>query len=149
MTFGHNRAIDTESVYNAKDDRELPAAYTRFMTQSLGYAKRLDWVLQIGFGGGRTYLHRFLPNAPITSVELDPDVVGLGRGAQSHRGSQPQMAAVTGRAAAISIYGNAFVVGGVLMGFEMLGSRCLYRYCGGGIGTWAGLISTVARFVRP
>jgi hypothetical protein len=61
MTFGHNRAIDTESVYNTKDDRELPVAYTRFMTQSLGYAKRLDWVLEIGFGGGRTSLHRFLP----------------------------------------------------------------------------------------
>ena len=52
-------------------------------------------------------------------------------------------AAITERAAAISIYGNAFVVGGVLMGFEMLGSRYLYPYFGGGIGTWAGLISTV------
>jgi MFS family permease len=38
---------------------------------------------------------------------------------------------------------NAFVVGGVLMGFEMLGSRYLYPYFGGGIGTWAGLISTI------
>lgn len=36
-----------------------------------------------------------------------------------------------------------FVVGGVLMGFEMLGSRFLYPYFGGGIATWAGLISTV------
>jgi hypothetical protein len=52
-------------------------------------------------------------------------------------------ATITERAAAISIYGNAFVVGGVLMGFEMLGSRYLYPYFGGGIGTWAGLISTV------
>jgi len=31
----------------------------------------------------------------------------------------------------------------VLMGFEMLGSRYLFPYFGGGIGTWAGLISTV------
>jgi len=38
---------------------------------------------------------------------------------------------------------NAFFVGGVLMGFEMLGSRYLFPYFGGGIGTWAGLISTV------
>jgi len=29
------------------------------------------------------------------------------------------------------------------MGFEMLGSRYLFPYFGGGIGTWAGLISTV------
>ena len=42
-----------------------------------------------------------------------------------------------------SIYVNAFVVGVVLMGFEMLGSRYLYPYFGGGIGTWSSLISTV------
>jgi hypothetical protein len=36
-----------------------------------------------------------------------------------------------------------FVVGGVLMGFEMLGSRFLNPYFGSGIATWAGLISTV------
>jgi predicted membrane-bound spermidine synthase len=38
---------------------------------------------------------------------------------------------------------QAFLVGGVLMGFEMLGSRYLYPYFGGGIATWAGLISTI------
>ena len=38
---------------------------------------------------------------------------------------------------------HAFLVGGVLMGFEMLGSRYLYPYFGGGIDTWAGLISTI------
>jgi MFS family permease len=47
------------------------------------------------------------------------------------------------RALTILIFGNAFVVGGVLMGFEMLGSRYLFPYFGGGIGTWASLISTV------
>jgi spermidine synthase len=81
MTFGHNRAIYTESVYNREDERELPVAYTRFMTASLSYAKRLDSILEIGFGGGRTawYLHRFLPDVKITSVELDPAVVELAR----------------------------------------------------------------------
>jgi predicted membrane-bound spermidine synthase len=43
----------------------------------------------------------------------------------------------------VSIYACAFVVGGVLMGFEMLGSRYLFPYFGGSIGTWASLISTV------
>lgn len=38
---------------------------------------------------------------------------------------------------------NAFLIGAVVMGFEMLGSRYLNPYFGGGIGTWAGLISTV------
>jgi hypothetical protein len=47
------------------------------------------------------------------------------------------------RALTIAIYASAFVVGGVLMGFEMLGSRYLFPYFGGGIGTWASLISTV------
>lgn len=51
--------------------------------------------------------------------------------------------AVTGTAWPFLIYANAFVVGSVLMGFEMLGSRYLFPYFGGGIGTWAGLISTV------
>jgi hypothetical protein len=41
------------------------------------------------------------------------------------------------------MYANAFAIGAVLMGFEMLGSRYLYPYFGGGIGTWAGLISMV------
>lgn len=41
------------------------------------------------------------------------------------------------------LYANAFIVGGVLMGFEMLGARYLYPYFGSGIETWAGLISTV------
>jgi hypothetical protein len=47
------------------------------------------------------------------------------------------------RTLAFTVYLCAFVVGGVLMGFEMLGSRYLFPYFGGGIGTWASLISTV------
>ncbi len=50
---------------------------------------------------------------------------------------------IAGRAVSLLIYLNAFMVGGVLMGFEMLGSRYLFPYFGDGIGTWAGLISTV------
>jgi hypothetical protein len=47
------------------------------------------------------------------------------------------------RTPALAIYANAFAVGTVLMGFEMLGSRYIYPYFGGGIGTWAALISVV------
>ena len=50
---------------------------------------------------------------------------------------------ISPRVLAFLIYSAAFVVGGVLMGFEMLGSRYLFPYFGGGIGTWASLISTV------
>jgi len=42
-----------------------------------------------------------------------------------------------------TVYVNAFVVGAVVMGFEMLGSRYLNPLFGSGIYTWAALISTV------
>jgi spermidine synthase len=79
MTFGYNRTIYTESVYNTLDDRDLPVEYTRYMTASLMYAKNINAILEIGFGGGRTswYLHRFFPQVPVTSVELDPAIVEL------------------------------------------------------------------------
>ena len=81
MTFGYNRTIYTESVYNTRDDRDLPVAYTQFMTESLAYPREIKSILEIGFGGGRTswYLHRYLPNVPVTSVELDPAVVELAQ----------------------------------------------------------------------
>jgi spermidine synthase len=81
MTFGYNRKIYTESIYNSKDDRDLPVVYTRYMTAALLYAKDVHSILEIGFGGGRTswYLHRFLPGVSVTSVELDPDVAALAK----------------------------------------------------------------------
>jgi spermidine synthase len=79
LTFGFNKALFTESAYNPADESELPAPYTRFMTAGLAYARNVGAILEIGFGGGRTswYLHRALPDAPITSAELDPVVVEL------------------------------------------------------------------------
>jgi len=81
MTFGHNKRIYTESIYNTSDDKDLPVDYTRFMTASLMYAKNVRSILEIGFGGGRTawYLHRFLPDVSVTSVELDPTVLELAK----------------------------------------------------------------------
>src|SRR5881392_3061251 len=46
-------------------------------------------------------------------------------------------------AAAVVIYAAAFITGGIVMSFEMLGSRYLNPYFGSGIYTWAALISTV------
>jgi spermidine synthase len=81
LTFGYNRNIYTESIYNTHDDRDLPVEYTRYMTASLMYAREIHSILEVGFGGGRTawYLHRFLPDVPVASVELDPTVVELSR----------------------------------------------------------------------
>jgi spermidine synthase len=76
MTFGLNQGIYTESRYNTADERELPVPYTPFMTASLMYPSKVYSILEIGSGGGRIawYLHKFLPKAQITSVELDPAV---------------------------------------------------------------------------
>ncbi len=79
MTFGLNKALFIESAANTSDELELPAPYTRYMTAGLSYAKDVNSVLEIGSGGARTswYLHRSLPQASITSVELDPVVIEL------------------------------------------------------------------------
>lgn len=81
MTFGHNRKLFSESVCNALDDRDLPLPYTRYMSAALVYPLKVESILEIGFGGGRTawYLHRYLPGVKVTSVELDPAVVALSR----------------------------------------------------------------------
>jgi spermidine synthase len=42
-----------------------------------------------------------------------------------------------------AVYFGAFIVGAIVMSFEMLGSRYLNPYFGNGIYTWAALISTV------
>src|SRR5437868_9435464 len=53
------------------------------------------------------------------------------------------VAAGTRPAFAAAIYLAAFITGGIVMSFEMLGSRYLNPYFGSGIYTWAALISTV------
>ncbi len=49
----------------------------------------------------------------------------------------------TATSVAVIVYVAAFVVGTIVMSFEMLGSRYLNPYFGSGIYTWAALISTV------
>jgi len=43
----------------------------------------------------------------------------------------------------VALYSAAFLTGGIVMSFEMLGSRYLNPYFGSGIYTWSALISTV------
>ncbi len=68
-------------MYNPEDERELPVAYTRFMTVSLAYPGKMHSILEIGFGGGRTAVVSAsrLPNVAVTSVELDPAVLDLAQ----------------------------------------------------------------------
>ncbi len=81
MMFGVNRRLFTESVYNPADPRELPVAYTRYMTAALAYPRTLDSALEIGLGGGRTaaYLNKHMPALSLTSVELDPEVIAMAK----------------------------------------------------------------------
>jgi spermidine synthase len=81
LTFGQNRKLYTESLYDTREPYDLPAPYTQMMTASLAYPPKLHSTLEIGLGGGRTasYLHHYLPEVQITSVELDPVVFELAR----------------------------------------------------------------------
>lgn len=81
MTFGVNQDIYTESEYNSADEYDLPVPYTRYMTATLIYPTQIRSILEIGSGGGRMawYLHKYLPDAQITTVEIDPVVSELSK----------------------------------------------------------------------
>jgi spermidine synthase len=66
-----------------------------------------------------------------------------GRGAAAEQGSSEETDVGVKAGFAAVIYTVAFIVGAIVMSFEMLGSRYLNPYFGSGIYTWASLISTV------
>jgi spermidine synthase len=59
----------------------LVLPYTRLTTIALPYAQQTTKILMIGLGGGSisTYLGRFMPDASIDTVELDPGVIGAAK----------------------------------------------------------------------
>src|SRR5713226_5336510 len=71
----------TESRINLADPEVIPANYLRMMTTALAYAPQADQVLLVGVGGGvlTSYLGRFLPEARIDSVEIDPGVIDAAK----------------------------------------------------------------------
>ncbi len=79
MQFGKNERFWTESVYDRSDQQALPVTYTRYLTAALAYPPKLESILEIGLGGGRTasYLDIFMPDVPVRSVELDPEVIEM------------------------------------------------------------------------
>ena len=81
LAFHHQARAYNESTVNLRDPLQLIAPYTRAMTAAMFYAENLRSILDIGFGAGRTaaYVHAFVPEARVTSVELDPDVIDLAR----------------------------------------------------------------------
>ena len=70
-----------ESQVNLTDPDDLPMLYSRVMTIAAIYPQDVKRVLIVGLGGGAipTYLGRFLPDATIDSVELDPGVIDVAK----------------------------------------------------------------------
>jgi spermidine synthase len=81
MSFQRKGWFFTESVTNLRDPDELVVPYSRFMTVSLAYAENPKKILMVGLGGGSisTYLGRFMPEASIDTVELDPGVIAVAK----------------------------------------------------------------------
>jgi predicted membrane-bound spermidine synthase len=67
----------TESVANLLDPDDLPLRYAQVMTVATVYPETPKRILMLGLGGGSisTYLGRFMPDAAITTVEIDPGVI--------------------------------------------------------------------------
>jgi len=71
----------TESVSNLLDPDDLPLRYAQVMTIATVYAETPRKILMLGLGGGSisTYLGRFMPEAAITTVEIDPGVISAAK----------------------------------------------------------------------
>jgi spermidine synthase len=71
----------TESRINLVEADVIPAKYLRLMTVALAYAPKVDSILLMGLGGGvlTSYVGRFLPDARIDSVEIDPGVIDTAK----------------------------------------------------------------------
>jgi len=67
----------TESVSNLLDPNDLPLRYAQVMTIATIYPEAPRKILMLGLGGGSisTYLGRFMPEAAIMTVEIDPGVI--------------------------------------------------------------------------
>ena len=81
MTFGQNKRYFTESSMKLADPGALTVEYTRYMTLGIAYPPKVERIMEIGLGGGRTvsYLSATLPDTAILTVELDKDVVDLAK----------------------------------------------------------------------
>jgi spermidine synthase len=71
----------TESIANLTDPDDLPIRYTQLMTVGVLYPPQPKKILMIGLGGGSisSYLGRYLPDAQIDTVEVDPGVIGAAK----------------------------------------------------------------------
>ena len=70
-----------ESEVNLQDPDDLPMLYARAMSIAAIFPQDIKRVLVLGLGAGSipVYLQRFLPDATIDTVELDPGVIDVSR----------------------------------------------------------------------
>jgi spermidine synthase len=71
----------SESEVSLANPDDLPMLYSRAMSIAAIYPQDIKRVLILGLGGGSipAYLGRFLPNATIDTVELDPGVIDVAK----------------------------------------------------------------------
>ncbi len=81
MSFHWKGYYFQESQVNLADPDDLPMLYARTMSIATIYPQDVKRVLIIGLGAGgiSTYLGRFLPDATIDGVELDPGVIDVAK----------------------------------------------------------------------
>src|ERR1700730_5483113 len=81
MAFQWKGWYTRQSEVNLADPDDLPLLYTRAFTIAAIYPPQIKRVLVLGLGGGSipVYLHRFLPEATIDVVEIDPGIISAAR----------------------------------------------------------------------
>lgn len=81
MSFQWKGWFFHESAVNLVDPDDLPMLYGRTVSLAAIFPQDIKRVLVLGLGGGAipVYLGRFLPNATIDSVELDPGVIDVAK----------------------------------------------------------------------
>jgi predicted membrane-bound spermidine synthase len=77
MAFQWNGWYTRQSETNLTDPDDLPLLYSQAFTIAAVYPPEIKRVLVLGLGGGSipVYLHRFLPDATIDVVEIDPGII--------------------------------------------------------------------------
>jgi spermidine synthase len=81
MAFQWKGWYTRQSEANLADPDDLPLLYTRAFSIATIYPPQIKRVLVLGLGGGSipVYLHRFLPEATIDVVEIDPGIIAAAR----------------------------------------------------------------------
>jgi spermidine synthase len=79
LRYLHFELDNVQSVMRLDDPDALCLAYTRKMMAFLLFNSEPRRILQLGLGGGSLakFCYRYLPEAQITVLEIDPDVLAL------------------------------------------------------------------------